>query len=80
LIDSSISFRILRYEKRGQEIMRNLIMAGLLVLFSISGVASAAEDDVFVIEAEGRYRMEAGSSVDLAKKVHEHDFDLSIID
>ena len=49
--------------------MRNLIMPALLVLFSISGVASAAGDDVFVIEAEGSYRMEAGSSVDLAKKV-----------
>jgi len=36
--------------------MRNLIMAALLVLFSINGVASAAEDDVFVIEAEGSYR------------------------
>lgn len=49
--------------------MRNLIMAALLVVFSINGVASAAEDDVFVIEAEGSYRMEIGSSVDLAKKV-----------
>ena len=48
--------------------MRNLIMADLLVLFSINGVASAAEDDVFAIEAEGSYRMEAGSPVDLAKK------------
>jgi len=45
--------------------MRNLIMAALLVVFSINGVASAAEDDVFVIEAEGSYRMEIGSSVDL---------------
>jgi len=36
--------------------MRKLIMPALLVLFSINGVASAAEDDVFVIEAEGSYR------------------------
>jgi hypothetical protein len=48
-------------------------MAALLVLFSISGVASAAEeeddDDIFEIETEGSYRMAIGSSVDLAKKV-----------
>ena len=50
--------------------MRNFIMAGLLVIFSISGVASAAaEGDIFEIEAEGSYRMDADSSVDLAKKV-----------
>jgi len=48
--------------------MRNFIMAVLLVLFSINGVASAAEDDIFEIEAEGSYRMQAGSSIDLAKK------------
>ena len=49
--------------------MRNLIMAGLLILFSINGGASAAEDDVFAVETEGSYRMGAGSPVDLAKKV-----------
>ena len=49
--------------------MRNFIMAALLVLFSINGLASAAEEGVFEIETEGSYRMEAGSSVDLAKKV-----------
>ena len=49
--------------------MRNFIMAALLILFSINGVASAAADDIFEIEAEGSYRMEADSSVDLAKKV-----------
>ena len=49
--------------------MRNLIMAALLVLFSINDVASAAEDDIFEIEAEGSYRMEEGSSIDLAKKL-----------
>ena len=47
--------------------MRNFIMAALLILFSINGVASAAEDDIFEIEAEGNYRMEAGASIDLAK-------------
>ena len=49
--------------------MHNLIMAALLVLFSINGVASAAEDDIFEIEAEGSYQMEAGSSIYLGKKV-----------
>ena len=50
--------------------MHNLIMAALLVLFSIKGVASAAaEDDIFEIEAEGSYQMEAGSSIYLGKKV-----------
>ena len=49
--------------------MRNFVMAALLVLFSNNGVASAAEDDTFEIEAEGSYRMEAGSSIDLAKKM-----------
>jgi len=58
-----------KWQCGGRVIMGNLIMAVLLVLFSINGVASAAEDDVFVIEAEGSYRTEAGSSVDLAKKV-----------
>ncbi|MBI9086072.1 MAG: hypothetical protein JEZ11_20905 [Desulfobacterales bacterium] len=49
--------------------MRNLIMTTLLILFSISGLAPAAANDIFEIETEGRYRMAAGSSVDLAKKV-----------
>ena len=49
--------------------MRNLIMASLLVLFSINVGASAAADDIFEIEAEGSYRMEAGASLDLAKKL-----------
>jgi len=43
-------------------------MAALAVLFSINGVASAAQDGIFEIEAEGSYRMEAGASIDLAKK------------
>ena len=49
--------------------MHNLIMAALLVLFSINGVASAAEDDIFEIEAEGSYQMEAGSSIYLGKNL-----------
>ena len=49
--------------------MRNLTMATLLVLFSINGGTSATEDDIFEIEAQGSYRMEAGASLDLAKKL-----------
>ena len=49
--------------------MRNFIMAALAVLFSIYGVASAAQDGIFEIEVEGSYRMEAGASIDLAKKM-----------
>jgi len=58
-----------KWQVGGRVIMGNLIMAVLLALFSINGAASAAEDDVIEIEAEGSYRIEAGSSVDLAKKV-----------
>ncbi|MGD8446352.1 MAG: hypothetical protein PVH85_04765 [Desulfobacterales bacterium] len=39
----------------------------LLPVFSIYSVASA--DDIFKIEAEGSYRMEDGSSIDLARKM-----------
>jgi hypothetical protein len=44
-------------------------MATLLVLFSINDVASATGDDIFEIEAEGSSRMEAGASLDIAKKL-----------
>lgn len=49
--------------------MRYILMAVLFVFFFINSGASAAEDDIFEIEADGCYRMEAGSSVALAKKV-----------
>jgi len=50
--------------------MRNTIIATLLILISVNGVASAAkEEDTIEMEAEGSYLMEADSSVDLAKKV-----------
>ena len=56
-------------KSRGQVIIRNFFMAALLVLFSINGVASAAEeDDIFEIEAEGSYQMVAGVSIELVKK------------
>ena len=49
--------------------MRNFILAALLVLFSMNAVVAAAEDDIFEMEVEGSYRMEAGGSTDLAKKM-----------
>jgi len=49
--------------------MRKIIVTALLVLFSISGFCWAAEEGVLEIEAQGSYRMPAGSSVDLARKV-----------
>jgi len=50
--------------------MSNFIIMALLTLFSINGVASAAEsNDIFKIETEGSYRMETDASVDLAKKM-----------
>ena len=49
--------------------MRNFIITALLVLFSINSVSSATEDDIFEIEAEGSYRMQVGSSIDLAEKL-----------
>jgi hypothetical protein len=49
--------------------MRNFIITTLLVLFSLNCVASAEEDDIFEIETEGSYRMEAGFTIDLAKEL-----------
>lgn len=49
--------------------MRNFILAAWLILFSIHGGVSAAENDIFEIETAGRYRMQTDTSVELAKKV-----------
>ena len=49
--------------------MIKIILSALLLLFSICGVASAAADDIFEIEAEGSSQVEAGASLDLAKKL-----------
>ena len=50
--------------------MGNFIITALGVLFLINGVGAAAEEvDIFEIETEGRYQMDAGQSVELAKKV-----------
>jgi hypothetical protein len=53
----------------GKKIMRIFISAAVLVLFSITGIVSAAEDDIFEIETEGSYRIEDDTSIDLAKKM-----------
>ena len=49
--------------------MIKIILSALLLFFSINGRASATENNVFEIEAEGRYQMVSGVSVDLAKKM-----------
>ena len=49
--------------------MRNFIMVALMVLFPINGVALAIEENIFEIETEGSYKMVAGSSVELTKRV-----------
>jgi hypothetical protein len=50
--------------------MRHFIVATVLILFSLNGLASAAEEnDIFEIETEGGYRMASGGSVELAKEV-----------
>ena len=50
--------------------MRTIIIATLLFLVSVNGVASAAKEvDIIELEAEGSYRMGADAPVDLARKV-----------
>jgi hypothetical protein len=50
-------------------IMRNFILIAFLIFFSINGLASAAEDDVFEVETEGRCQMVAGASTEPAKNI-----------
>ena len=49
--------------------MCKIIITVLLAFCSINSIASAAEDNVIEIEAEGRYRMAAGASIDLPKNL-----------
>ena len=59
-----------KQKSRGRVIMRNFIMAVLLILFSINSVASTVEqNDIFETETEGSYRLEAEATSDLAKRV-----------
>ena len=63
------TIRTYNLKRKGWEVMLKIILGALLLFFAISGVASAAEGDIFEIKTGGNYRMEAGSSVELAKKV-----------
>lgn len=54
---------------RDQIIMRGSMISILLVVLLNYSVGSAAENDVFEIEAEGSYRMATDASNDLAKKM-----------
>jgi len=63
------TIRTYNLKGKGWEVMLKIILGALLLFFPINGVASAAEGDIFEIETGGNYRMEAGSSVELAKKV-----------
>ena len=49
--------------------MRNFIPIALLMFFSINALASAAEDNVFEVEAEGRYQIADNSPIELAKSM-----------
>jgi len=49
--------------------MLKTIIFALLLFFSINGAVSAAEDDAFEIESEGRYQMAVDASIELAKKM-----------
>ena len=49
--------------------MLKIILGALLLFSPINGVASAAEGDVFEIEAEGNYQMVTGVSIELVKKM-----------
>jgi hypothetical protein len=51
-------------------VMHTIVIATFLFLTSVNGVASAAKEvDIIEIEAQGSYRMGAGDSVDLVRKV-----------
>jgi hypothetical protein len=52
-----------------RNIMGYIFLTAVLVLFSITGIVSASEDDIFEIVTEGSYRIEDGTSIDLAKKM-----------
>jgi len=49
--------------------MRPLILGAMLVLFSFESVVSAAQANIFEIEAEGSYRIHDVAAIDLAKKM-----------
>jgi hypothetical protein len=56
-------------ESRELIIMRDFILIALLMFFPINGFASAAEDNVFEVEAEGRYQIADSYPIELAKSM-----------
>lgn len=57
-------------EKRGlTSNMFKYILFALFLFFTINGIAPAAENDIFEVEAEGSYPVMASGSIDLAKKM-----------
>jgi hypothetical protein len=49
--------------------MLKYILFALLLFFSMNGIAPAAENDTFEVEAEGSYPIVANGSIDLAKRM-----------
>jgi hypothetical protein len=49
--------------------LRNFIPIALLMFFSINALASAAEDNVFEVEAEGRYQIVDSFPIELSKSM-----------
>jgi hypothetical protein len=49
--------------------MGKILFTVLYVLFLMNNIASAVENDVIEIESEGGYRIAAGASIDLPKKM-----------
>ena len=43
--------------------MLKTILGALLLFFSINGIALAVDNEIFEVEAEGRYQMVAGASI-----------------
>lgn len=50
-------------------ILPNFILIALLMFFSINGLASGTEHDVFEVETEGSYQMAASAPIEVAKSI-----------
>ena len=55
--------------KSSKRIICNFILITWLLIFSISGLAPAAEDNVIEVEAEGSYQIADGYPIELAKSM-----------
>jgi len=49
--------------------MQKIILSALLLFFSIISIALSEEDDVFIVEAEGRHQIAGSASIELAKNM-----------